>query len=557
MNLAGLTYHDISREHPDRQFWVQKWPDYRLAYEGGFKFLQSSGQAVGPASGQIATAASLFVAPISLQTPRRRFLRQLEGEPNAVYMAIWDRAFYINYLGGILDYFRQYLFSSPPVFRFNDSSQDEDHPDWWCELGQDANGNGVGFVDFVKDSFLDVLICRRAGWLIGKSTSVGATAKGDERVVLTPYAAEEIYDWQQDENGELEWIVLHKKTSRREFPEERRDYEVYTYIDRQQWQSWEVVNDTKNGTKSLEPIAGDTHGLGFVPFVNFEIPPGLWITDKLYSWQIDIFNKQVRLTNAQLMGCIVQPYLVSSDQNAIGRVFGEGVLLHLRAADAVGGGAEDFGWKTPSVEPLEFIAKQVDAMRDEGYRIVHNMAMAVDATASRLAQSGVSKQEDRKAAEIILCGFGGYVREAMLRTIKMLAKVYGDDVDPAVVGYDNFQVSSLEEELQTASLVQTFGMWSKTAEAELHKNIESGRLLGHLDEETKETIRKEIEDRKEQEQEAAMAPQMDAMGNVIGPGAMPAKPGVPASPAVVKPKPPVGQPNKPSPTTKAKPEIAQ
>lgn len=529
--IKNIDYAHLTLEHPERQNWRNKWPDYRLAYKGGYEFLSSAGMAIGPPAGTLTAAASLFTSPVSLQTPRRRFLRQLEGEPNAVYASVWDRAYYVNYLGGILDYYRHYLFSQPPNICPGD---EEEPPDWWAQFSVNANGSGKSFVEFVRDAFLDVEIERYAGWLIGCNTGVAEPEEGSQDVALTHYRADEILDWQKDACGNLEWVMLEKVTNRREFPEERKEYREYTYIDRSEWQTWQVVTDN-DGAKQVKSIASGVHGLDEVPFVMFEIPHGLWITDKLYSWQIDIFNKMVRLGNAQLMGCIIQPFIKSSDPNASSRIFGEGILLTLKSKDAISGEDEDMGWKSPDVSPLQFIADQLDKERDEGYRIVHNMAMAVDATASRMAQSGVSKQEDRKAAEIILCGLGSYVRPVMIRTVNLLSKIYGDNLTWICDGYDNFQVSSLEDELQTASLVSAFGFWSKTAEAELHKKIETGRINDHLDESVVEKIRKEIDDRREQEEELAVAPQVipgaDPNAAVPPEPAVAAKDGMPATPA--------------------------
>lgn len=506
--ISDISYAQLTRLHPERERWQWKWPEYRLAYKGGHEFLMAAGELVRGRDGRSdATLAS--IVPVNQQTPRRRFLRQLEGEPNETYYAFWDRAYYLNYLGGILDYFRHYLFSQPPIIR---PTEGRDVPDWWTAFYDDATGNGKGYVDFVKEAFLDVEIDRYAGWLFGTNLLVGAADPEDDQVVLTPYRAEEIYDWQRDQAGELEWIVLCKKESVRDFPDDRKQYQEITFINRDEWQTWQVTQNAK-GEYSIESLGGAVHGLGCVPFEMLEIPHGLWVTDKLYSWQIDLFNKMCRLGNAQLMGCIVQPFIQSSDPGAQNRIFGEGVLLTLKSADAVGGGAEDMGWKSPDVGPLEFIAAQIEKERDEGYRIAYSMSTAVDATASRLAQSGISKQEDRKQAEVILIGLGSYIKPSMVRTANMLSRIYGDDITWMVDGYDNFQVSSLEEELQTASLVSAFGFWSKTAEAELHKTIETGRILGHVDEEVKETIRKEIDERMEQEQEAASAPQM--VGDVV------------------------------------------
>lgn len=495
--LDDVDYEALTTEHPERARWKWKWPDYRLSYRGGHEFLLAAGEVTRSRDGT-PDPIPVILAPVAQQTPRRRFLRQLDGEPNEVYNSFWDRAWYLNYLGGANDYFRHYLFSQPPTIQPTQGTA----PGWWADFFGDANGAGKSFVEFVRDVFLDVQIERYAGWLFGGNRSVASAADPNDRVTLTAYKADEIIDWQRDSSGELEWIVLRKHETRRDFPDKRKVYQEITYVDRDVWQTWEVT-ERGAGKFDMEVIASDVHGLGEVPFEFLEIPHGLWITDKLFSWQVDLFNKMCRLGNAQLLGCIVQPFIKSNHANAGARIFGEGVLLELKSGNsAVGEEGEDMGWKSPDIAPLQFISDSIDRERDEGFRIIHQVAMAVDASASRLAQSGASKQEDRKKEEIILCGLGSYVRPAMLRTANRLAKIYGDNTQFTVDGYDNFQVSSLEDELQTASLVSAFGFWSKTAEGELHKRIEAGRINDHLDEKTKQKIRQEIDDRAEADLEA-------------------------------------------------------
>src|SRR5579884_493227 len=326
LDAAKITLDVISQKHPERTQWEVVWPDYRLAYEGGYSFLRAAGQ-LSLASNQTLSSSSISTtatpAQVAFNTPRRRFLRQLEGEPNAVYSSIWERAEYVNYFSAILDYFRHWLFSEPPNIRAADG---DDPPDWFEDFAADANGSGESLIDFAKSAFLDVLLCRRSGWMVRSDPDEPTAA------VLKQYKADEIVDWQNDAKGELEWVVLHKLETRREFPGERKQVEVYTYCDADQWAEWEVVKD-EQGNGKLKVIDGGPHGIGKVPFVMFEVPHGLWIADKLFAWQIGLFNQWTRLKSAMLLGCIMQPYIKSNDPNASSRIFGEGILYHLRTAE--------------------------------------------------------------------------------------------------------------------------------------------------------------------------------------------------------------------------------
>jgi len=523
--IDGVTLEALTKRHPERVRWEVKWSDYRLLYRGGDDMLRSAGQLINTRIAEtMQTQTANALTPQAFAGQRnRRFLWQLEAEPDPVYYQLWNRAYYINYLSAILDYHRHWLFSEDPVIR---PADDSDYPDWWKPFYASANGSGKCFTDFVRDVFLDVLICRRAGWLIGRDDAIGEQ-DDDGEVILTPYPAEQIYDWERDAKGELEWVVLGTRQMYREFPGDRQMVQTYTYIDRDDWQTFTVKrgdmfaangnkdNADKSGNKINDGYYEDDelvvtgegeHGLGKVPFVMLEVPEGLWIADKLAMPCLDIFNKQNRLTNAQLMACIVQAYLKTNDPTKRSMTVGEGYLVNLKAADAVAGGEEDFGWKSPDIGPLEFIAKQLSDQRDEIYRIVHQMALAVDSKAiGAIARSGASKIEDRKASEIILAAYGGYVSEAMLRTLSLLSEIYGDDTEWELDGYDKFNTSSLDEEIQIAALAQTLSLKSMTARQELElKTV--GRLLDFVSENTKDKIQQETRDAYEMEEEAKMAP---------------------------------------------------
>lgn len=533
----AITLETLTRRHPDRVRWEGKWSDYRLLYRGGDDMLRSCGQLVNTRiTSTLQTQITNALTPQAMSGMRnRRFLWQLEGEPDPSYYQLWNRAYYINYYSAIIDYHRHWLFSEDPIIRPRDG---DDHPDWWRDFYENANGSGKGFCDFVRDSFLDVLVARRGGWLIGRNTSVGSEGD-DDSVILTPYPAEQIYDWERDSAGELLWVVLGTREMYREFPGERMLVSTYTYVDRSQWKTWQVqrgdqyrknggpnqkkdaatggtefVNDGYYEDDSLQVIGEGVHGLGKVPFVMLEIPEGLWIGDKLAAPCVDIFNKQNRLTNAQLYGCIVQAYLKTSDATKSSVTFGETQLVRIRPADAAGGGEEDFGWKSPDVGPLEFISRLIAEQRDEIYRIVHQMALAVDSKAiGAIARSGASKIEDRKASEIILAAYGGYVAESMLRTVTLLGEIYGDNTVFTLDGYKDFNVSSLDEEVQVAALALSMGLKSKTAKQEIELRA-IGRILDFVDETTKDTIEQETRDAYEQEEEAKMAP--PAIPHIVG-----------------------------------------
>lgn len=506
--LASLKYDDLTKTNPHYEKWIYRWDDYRLMYRGGEEFMLSAGETarlvranISSAAGGISASSSLL--PGSMTRVPRRFLWQLEGEPNPAYLTRLERAFYVGYVGPIIDYFVHWLFSQPPILRpaVDPDGATVETPDWFGRFNRDCSGNGQKFADFLRDAFKEMLITRHTGILIGSAVDTAgmsqaeAESQGIDGPVLTPYLAHEILDWQKNEAGDLDWVVLRKVEHRRQFPSQRISYETIRYVDRSVIATWEARQSQKGepGSKDVMFLGAKVHNAGVVPFVMPEVPEGLWVANKLGGWQLELFNQTNMLSRGELLSCFIQPILTSSDPGAQQRVFGDGTLLVLRSGDATGAGEEKFTWSSAATGPLEFLGGRLKEKRDEGYRIVHQMSLAVDGdSAQAVARSGLSKIEERRATEIVLNGFGGYMRDAAVKVLNIISKLFGEDVEWVCQGFDNFQVSSLEEELQTAGLLQTLQIKSRTFNETAQKKI-ARRVLDHEDEQKLIEIDKEIE----------------------------------------------------------------
>lgn len=540
--LDGIDYAVISKQHPEKAKWGAVLDNYRLLYKGGEDFLLAAGQQwqTRAQNSQATTGGIALIDGMATSKRRRRFLYQLEGEPDVKYFGRWERAYYIGYYGSIIDYFTGWLFTQKPEIR----PIEGDAPKWWSEFYRNCNGRTVNLLDFVRDSFRDSLIVRRAGWLIGTAdmatatmTEAEAEAAGMAGAYLSPFAIDDIVDWDVDAGGDLNWIILRKCTTQREFPREREQVETFMYVDRDRWRAWRTYQNPqgREGTKELQDVGQGEHGLGKVPFAWFEIPHGLWVGNKLAGWQTSMFNQGCMLDYSRLVSCFPQPTITTHEgDQAQSRIFGEGLILNLRAG-RTDMDAETFQWVVPDVAPLEFSSKAMADQLQEGFRIVHQMGAAVDAkSASIIGRSGVSKIEDRKATEVILAAFGGYVRDAIIRTATLISEIMGDNTIWTCDGFDNFEVSGLDEELATAALVSSMGIPSATFKKRLMTSIATGRILGHLDEATAEVIAKEIED----------SVDLDTESGMQGFGGFPGK------------TPPPIDPNEPPTTTTEPPEAA-
>ena len=307
----------------------------------------------------------------------------------------------------------------------------------------------------------------------------------------------------------------------------RRRIQTYTLLNRDEWKTWEVTQD-EQGQDALTPIGESRHGLGNVPFVMMELPHGLWITDRLYAWQVGLFNQWTRLKNAMTLGCVLQPAMTTNEPGnaAAQRIIGEGIMLTLRAGDATGGGKEDFGWKSPDVSPLKFIWDFFKEAVAEGYRIIQQMSGAVDAkSVASIARSGASKAEDRRSTEVITKGLGAIMATALVQTCDLISEIKGDKSKHTLDGFDNFTQSEPMDEATFLMLGTTAGIESTTFKKRLQQKL-ARTFLDKEDESTRETIDDEIDasaDAAQQAQEEMDAAKLDAVKNAAEEGM---KPGV-------------------------------
>lgn len=434
----------------------------------------------------------------------------MDGEPDTKYYNRWERSFYIGYLPAIIDYFVAFLFSIAPIIK---PSGGKDTPEWWPAFERDCNSGGKRFLDFVMGVFLDTLQVRRAGWIVASPdiraasmTQAEAEANGIAGAILQPFAAEDILDWDVDATGKYQWVLVRKRDDIRVFPDDRGMATTYTYVDAMQWAVWQETN-TEGDDAGFELVGSGEHKLGEIPWVPLEVPHGLWVMNKLAQWQIDLYNKANMLADGQLKSSFLQPYLKSREgQGANNRVFGEGHLLQLRSGSSAGENDEEFGWAVPDVEPLRLNAELLREQRDEGYRTVHQMSLAVDSKAvGAIARSGASKIEDRRATEVILCAYGSVVRDATVRTARLVSRIMRDGLDWECTGFDDFSAPDMADTINWAVQAQVLNVPSPLFKQEMLSDIATGQLIGHKDEETKRKIREQIQQAIVMEEEATAA----------------------------------------------------
>ncbi len=221
----------IDREHAEYQAWKTIWPKYRDLYTGGEQFTANAD----------------------------RYLIPRQKEPAAVYRERVSRAFYENYIGSIIDWYAATLFRREPILTFE--GRDEAARRYFNELAEDCDRRGSSLSDFFRRQVVEALVMGRSYIVIDfpkGSRPAGSRAEEDalglSRGYFSEYPAESVINWQKDERGEYEWVVL--RGEREVFDEasgEKGTIRQWVKYDRCRYELWrQVERGAKRGPAVLE-----------------------------------------------------------------------------------------------------------------------------------------------------------------------------------------------------------------------------------------------------------------------------------------------------------------
>jgi len=454
---------NINREHPEYQAWKPIWPKYRDLYAGGEQFTANAD----------------------------RYLIPRQKEPAAVYRERVSRAFYENYIGSIIDWYAATLFRREPILIFE--GRDEAARRYFNELAEDCDRRGSSLSDFFRRQVVEALVMGRSYVVIDfpkgprpAGSRAEEEALGLSRGYFSEYPAETAINWQKDERGEFEWVIL--RGEREVFDEAagaRRTIRQWVKYDRQRYELWRQVDTgTKAGPIVLEEEG--LHGLagiGRVPVFEFTLGEGMWLMNKAASLQLEHFNKSNALAWALTMGLFAMPVIYSDSE--FKQVVGESYYVKL--------GKEDrFGWTEPEGHVYRIALENIDRLKEEIYRVCYMLHQAGGAFSKNAALTGVSKQRDYLVTQEVLRGLGDRVKDMLKKLLCTLAEARQDEISIGVSGLDEFDIGEFSSELEDAERLLRLGVPSPTLRAEVQKKL-AMKYLCDASQEVKDRIAREIE----------------------------------------------------------------
>jgi hypothetical protein len=452
---------DINREHPEYTAWKTVWPRYRDLYVGGEQFIGR---------------ANLYLLP------RQRELAE-------VYQERLSRAFYENYIGSVIDWYAATLFRREPILTFE--GKDEAARRYFNELAEDCDRKGSTLSDFFRRQVIETLVAGRSYVAIdfprGEKTP-GSRAEeealGLSRGYLCEYPAESVINWQRDERGEYEWVVLRGERLVAEGP----DLKMVRQWIRYDRQGYRLYRQEVRGERAPAPelVGEGLHGLarlGRVPVFEFSMGEGMWLMNKAATLQLEHFNKSNALSWALTMGLFSLPVIYSDSE--FKQLMGDSYYVKLGKDDR-------FGWTEPQGHVFDIALRNIDRLKEEIYRVCYALNQAGGALSKNASLTGWSKQRDYLVTQEVLRGFGDRVKDMMKALLRALAEARQDEIAIEVGGLDEFDIGEFTSELDDAERLLKLGIPSKTLMSQVQKKV-AMKYLCDASQEIKDRIAQEID----------------------------------------------------------------
>jgi hypothetical protein len=449
---------DIDREHPEYLALKHVWRRYRDLYIGGER----------------------------LKLHAQEYLLPRQREPGDVYTERLSRVFYENYIGSIVDWYSATLFRREPVVTFEGTNSRG--REFFSALMDEVDLKGTGLNDFFRSQFVEGLITGSSYILVDfprtdkrAETRAEEDALGASRAYLVNYSAEDIINWNLDELGNFDWVVIRTKLIKKDRVEDA-DWKTETrwsYYDKQSFKIYSRVDDV------IRLVDEGTHALAKlnrVPLFDLRIPEGLWMLNRAGLLQLEHFNKSNALSWALTMGLFAMP-VVYSDRDW-SQMVGESYYIQL-------GPDDKFGWTEPEGKVFQIAQDNLARLQEEIYRVCY-LAQAGGSLSAGGQQSGISKQLDFSITQEVLRAYGDAMKDLMRRVLTSIEAAREDGIAISVTGMDEFDITDFGTELSDAQALLGLGVDSPTLKKEIFKKL-ALKYLSDSRQDVKDRIVGEIE----------------------------------------------------------------
>jgi len=429
----------------------------------------------------------------------RHFLPANAVEPAEIYATRIKQAHYHSYTAAITNLYVGWLFAADFTVKPHSKARAKaiDETDDFYGLFQEDVGDETTFSAFTRERFREALTTGKSHYLIQLPSDEGSPAADKKewedrmlgRATLKNIHNCEVLDWMCDERGQFEWVVLHDKDTVRKLWSGERDtvIEQWRIYDKENCTTFRIeypVNRPPSDDTEISDITAAPHGFRRVPLMTLSMPEQLCIGEETRDPQIEHFRLDNALSWLIRRTCYAQPVFNIEDGDTVPTMgTGYGIVL---AKD------DKFGWTSPPMAPFDVLQKNVEAKRDEIFRVTHTMAQSVDNNAETVGRSAASKEIDAAATRIMLQAYGSYVSKTIEETYETISEARKeDDYEWSVEGFSGYDTATVASLISNAREARAIGIPSPSFHKEISIKIANAMFAGE-DQRLKEIIRGEI-----------------------------------------------------------------
>lgn len=454
-----LTKEQLEHICDEYKSYYEHWLNIALCYIGGLDFMTAVKGSILPS-----VHSQLFGSiRDKTDTGSGRFLKKYPQEPSALYKLRAENAYPTNDFAACINRVANLLFSTKIAVEAEPA-----YPAWYQDFFESADGANQSLLAMIKTVFKDAAgLYRRSGVLITKNA--------DGKPVLSVHSNPSLryIDFDADK---VKSVVISVEQETRSFPDLPVKKQLLLVSTDTYFQTYEKTdNGDYKRTKS--------ESVDVQPFVCFVCPWDIYMGNELIYPYLNYFNQMNRLDDAIANSCYIQHVLTSDhaiDDIQERTAGGQKNLMVLRSD-------EKYEQKSPEISSIKLISDHAKDLKNNFYRLVDQMAYAVDNTEFNNAnRSGISKELDYSATDQLLAGYANMLADFLKRVLTQVSQIMGD-----VTTWDVAWDTTIPNSLEALGEVKTQGIHSPTVMKALEIQAAENILARHP--ELIDAAKKEIE----------------------------------------------------------------
>ncbi|HGL3975956.1 TPA: hypothetical protein ACKEVN_002455 [Acinetobacter baumannii] len=464
----------IERRHPKYEALVAHWNFMEETYNGGRKWF----------------SFNIF-----------RYIKEGDKEfKNRI-----ERAYRFNHTREVVDLINKYLFKQAIT------RNDKDAPQCVIDFWKSATKGNLTINDFVRQVSKKTSLFGRVGIVVDRSRAdMEIVSRQDEvEANLHTYSyivePQRLLDYSFDENGELNWILIHEigRDDEDPFDSSGKPVNRFRLWTKQHWALYEV-KEGKGKKVAVSLVDSSNHDLGEVPVILADNIIG----DDQYSAPalIDDIAYLDRATANYLsnLDAIIQDQTFSQlampAQNLMPGEESHDKLLEMGTKRVFlydgEGGSQPF-YLSPDVKQADLLMTTINKIIGEIY---HTVGLAGERTKQDNAvgidnSSGVAKAYDFERVNALLTAKADSLETIENKIVRLVAKWNGeriDDKDSYVSYPDNFDTRGLYDEFDISARLMLIEAPDTVRRTQMEAVID--KLFPQLAKELKEKMLKELKD---------------------------------------------------------------